>query len=164
MLKEATQQKHIYLSYNFIMHIQSFFFFFFFLSKTNLKGQKLAAWGEGHKREPLGAADVLFLDLEHSPSSTLWELPGGPVARTPHLHCRRPSLIPGWGTRTPYAARHGQKGKREDKAVCCDRGIFPYEGYVLVKEYKTWNKVNCITESKEKWHGYPEPWTVCLEN
>ena len=93
MLKEATQQKHIYLSYNFIIHIQSFFFFFFFLSKTNLKGQKLAAWGEGHKREPLGAADVLFLDLEHSPSSTLWELPGGPVARTPHLHCRSPSLI-----------------------------------------------------------------------
>ena len=26
--------------------------------------------------------------------------PGGPVAQTPHSQCRRPGVIPGWGTRS----------------------------------------------------------------
>ena len=42
------------------------------------------------------------------------ELPGGPVVRTLHFHCRGPGFDPrsGPGTKIPYAVQHGQKKDR----------------------------------------------------
>ena len=40
----------------------------------------------------------------------IWDFPGGPVVRT--LHCRDMGLIPGWGTKTPYAAPHNPQNKQ----------------------------------------------------
>ena len=37
---------------------------------------------------------------------------GGPVIKTPHLQCRRRGLIPGHGTKIPYAERQIQKKKK----------------------------------------------------
>ena len=42
-------------------------------------------------------------------------LPGGPVVRTRHSHCRIPGLIPGWGTKIPQATRCGQKKKKRER-------------------------------------------------
>ena len=42
-------------------------------------------------------------------SSNHWELPGGPVARTWHFHCRGLGSIPGQGTKTLLPAWYGQK-------------------------------------------------------
>ena len=39
----------------------------------------------------------------------IWELPGDPVVKTQHLHCRGPGSIPGGGTKIPQAAWYGQK-------------------------------------------------------
>ena len=38
-------------------------------------------------------------------------MPGGPVVRTWCFHCHSLGLIPGWGTKSPQAAGHGQKKK-----------------------------------------------------
>ena len=37
------------------------------------------------------------------------EFPGSPVVRTRCFHCRGLGSIPGWGTKIPQAAQHGQK-------------------------------------------------------
>ena len=39
----------------------------------------------------------------------LWDFAGSPVVKTPCSHCRRCGLIPGWRTKIPHAAGHGQK-------------------------------------------------------
>ena len=40
------------------------------------------------------------------------DCPAGPVVKTLHFHCRRPSLIPGQGTKIPHVRRCGpQKNK-----------------------------------------------------
>ena len=39
-------------------------------------------------------------------------LPGGPVVKTPHFHCRGLGFDPGWGTKIPQAAQGGQKKKK----------------------------------------------------
>ena len=36
----------------------------------------------------------------------LRDFPGGPVVRTPCLHCRGTDLIPGQGNKIPQAAQH----------------------------------------------------------
>ena len=36
-------------------------------------------------------------------------LPGGPVVKTPHFHCRGLGFDPGQGTKIPQAAQGGQK-------------------------------------------------------
>lgn len=36
----------------------------------------------------------------------LWELPGGPVIRTPHFHCRGPCLIPSLRTKILQTVWH----------------------------------------------------------
>ena len=41
------------------------------------------------------------------------DFPGSPVVKTPHLHCRGHSSIPGQGTKIPRAAWHGQKKKKK---------------------------------------------------
>ena len=41
------------------------------------------------------------------------DFPGCPVVKTLHFHCRGYSSIPGQGTKIPYVAWHGQKGKNE---------------------------------------------------
>ena len=42
-----------------------------------------------------------------------WEFPGGPVVRTPRLHCRGPGFNPWLGTKIPQAAWHSQKKKKK---------------------------------------------------
>ena len=44
-----------------------------------------------------------------SPLQYLWDFAGSPVVKTPCSHCRRCGLIPGWRTKIPHAAGHGQK-------------------------------------------------------
>ena len=36
-------------------------------------------------------------------------LPGSPMIKTLHFHCRGMGSIPGKGTKIPWAKRHGQK-------------------------------------------------------
>ena len=40
-----------------------------------------------------------------------WEIPGSPVVRTSHFHCRGSGSIPGWGAKIPSR----QKGKKKKK-------------------------------------------------
>ena len=42
------------------------------------------------------------------PIPRLGEFPGGPVVKTPHLHCRGVGLIPGLGTKILQASQPGQ--------------------------------------------------------
>ena len=41
------------------------------------------------------------------------ECPGGPVVRTPHLHCRGLGSIPGQQTRIPLAMQHGKNNNNK---------------------------------------------------
>ena len=41
-----------------------------------------------------------------------WKFPGSPVVRALYFTAGRMGLIPGWGTKIPHAAEHGQKKKK----------------------------------------------------
>ena len=45
------------------------------------------------------------------------EFPGGLVVRIQCFHFCCPGSIPGWGTKIPHAAKHGQKKKIEDRYI-----------------------------------------------
>ena len=53
------------------------------------------------------------LKVQHLNKTNNWEFPGSPVVRTPHFHCQGWGLIPGWGTKIPQIAWHGQKKKKK---------------------------------------------------
>lgn len=40
------------------------------------------------------------------------EFPGGTAVRTRHFQCQGPGSNPGQGTKTPQAAKHGQRQNR----------------------------------------------------
>ena len=42
-------------------------------------------------------------------------IPGGPVVRTQHFHCRGLRVIPGKGTKITQALQHGRKKKKKKK-------------------------------------------------
>ena len=53
---------------------------------------------------------VLTSKKEGRLGSTLrWDLPGGPVLKTRHFHCRGQGSIPGQGTNILHAVWHGQR-------------------------------------------------------
>ena len=45
------------------------------------------------------------------------EFPGGPVARTLHVHCWGPGSVPGWGTKIPQATQQSQIRKKKWKQL-----------------------------------------------
>ena len=53
-------------------------------------------------------------------------LPGGPVVKTPHFHCRGLGFDPGWGTKIPQAAQGGQKKKKRNLPHEVDTARQPY--------------------------------------
>ena len=42
-----------------------------------------------------------------------WEFSDSVVVRTQYFHCWGPGSIPGWGTKIPKIAGHGEKNKRK---------------------------------------------------
>ena len=67
-----------------------------FFFKKKIKENKLISF------YPYSCSFPLISDQDHS---TLWDLTGGPMAKTPHSQCRRPELDPWLGNKIPHAAK-----------------------------------------------------------
>ena len=85
----------------------------------------------------------------------LWEFPGGPVVRIPGCCCYGLGSIPGWGTETPQAVRHGPKKKENNKVL-----LYSTENYIQCsvinhngKEY--FEKKNVGTSLAIQWLRLP---------
>ena len=62
-----------------------------------------------------------------------WKFPGSPVVRALYFTAGGMGLIPGWGTKIPHAAEHGQKKKKKIEKKKEIRG-FNHKAYHIVSE------------------------------